>query len=206
MKSDINPFESQETKPYKNDPRISAMTDLVDAYQRDDIERYEKILQNNKDVLSDEFIAENIDEVTRNMRTKAVLKIVAPYTQFTLAFIGKRLKISITEVEDIVAFLIVDKKLNAKINQANGTVKVEYHADIDRTQSLQAWTSANRSLWKIVLAEGEGFRPDELSHTSVGPPGLTPMYLPGMMNGGGMADKIGKPKGLLRRGVKQTII
>ena len=206
MKSDINPFESQETKPYKNDPRISAMTDLVDAYQRDDIERYEKILQNNKDVLSDEFIAENIDEVTRNMRTKAVLKIVAPYTQFTLAFIGKRLKISITEVEDIIGFLIVDKKLNAKINQANGTVKVEYNADIDRTQSLQAWTSANRSLWKIVLAEGEGFKPDELSQSSASAPGLTPMYLPGMMNGGGTADKFGKPKGLLRRGVKQTLV
>ena len=34
MKSDINPFDDQATKPYKNDPRISAMTDLVDAYQR----------------------------------------------------------------------------------------------------------------------------------------------------------------------------
>ena len=36
MGSDINPFDSQETKPYKNDPQIAAMTDLVDAYQRDD--------------------------------------------------------------------------------------------------------------------------------------------------------------------------
>src|SRR5438045_3111453 len=41
MKSDINPFESQETKPYKGDARISAMTDLVDAYQRDDIHQCE---------------------------------------------------------------------------------------------------------------------------------------------------------------------
>ena len=49
MGSNINPFDSQETKPYKNDPRISAMTDLVDAYQRDDIHNYEKILQNNKE-------------------------------------------------------------------------------------------------------------------------------------------------------------
>ncbi|KAK1069689.1 hypothetical protein LTR33_010848, partial [Friedmanniomyces endolithicus] len=41
MGSDINPFDSQETKPYKNDPRIAAMTELVDAYQRDDITQYE---------------------------------------------------------------------------------------------------------------------------------------------------------------------
>ena len=64
MQSDINPFDSQETKPYKNDPRISAMTDLVDAFQRDDIHGYETILQKNKDLLEDPFIAENIDEVS----------------------------------------------------------------------------------------------------------------------------------------------
>ena len=67
MGSDINPFDSQETKPYKNDSRISAMTDLVDAYQRDDIHGYEKILQTNRDLLEDPFIAENIDEVTHNI-------------------------------------------------------------------------------------------------------------------------------------------
>ncbi|KAL8883646.1 MAG: hypothetical protein Q9192_007062, partial [Flavoplaca navasiana] len=101
MKSEINPFDSQETKPYKNNQQISAMTDLVDAYQRDDIQRYETILQTNKDVLADPFIAENIDEVTRNMRTKGVLKLIAPYTRFNLAFVAKQLKISVAEVQDI---------------------------------------------------------------------------------------------------------
>ena len=33
MKSGINPFDSQEAKPYKNDPEILAMTNLVSAYQ-----------------------------------------------------------------------------------------------------------------------------------------------------------------------------
>ena len=31
MNSDINPFDSQEAKPYKNDPEILAMTNLVSA-------------------------------------------------------------------------------------------------------------------------------------------------------------------------------
>ena len=163
MRSDINPFDSQETKPYKNDPRISAMTDLVDAYQRDDIHQYEKILQNNKDLLDDAFIAENIDEVTRNMRTKAVLKLIAPYTRFTLAFIAKQLKISTTEVQDIVGFLIVDKKLKGKIDQEKGTVEVESMADVDRTQAMQQWTSAIKSLWVTILNEGDGFRTEDSS-------------------------------------------
>ncbi|EHL01276.1 putative COP9 signalosome complex subunit 2 [Glarea lozoyensis 74030] len=169
MKSDINPFESQETKPYKNDPRIAAMTDLVDAYQRDDIHQYESVLNNNKDLLSDTFIAENIDEVTRNMRTKAVQKLIAPYTRFNLAFIGKALKIPVSEVQDILGFLIVDKKVNGKINQQDGTVEIEDNSDAERLRAMQAWTSAIGSLYHTVFTDGEGFRPsdgmDEVGNT-----------------------------------------
>ncbi len=162
MKSDINPFESQETKPYKGDARISAMTDLVDAYQRDDIHKYESVLQNNKDLLEDPFIAENIDEVTRNMRTKAVLKLIAPYTRFHLAFIGKQLNISIPEVQDILGFLIVDKKVNGKINQQAGTMEIENNADVERLSAMQEWSSAVNSLFKTVLRDGEGFKVSEV--------------------------------------------
>ena len=61
--SEVNPFDSQETKPcvfssftssnslqpgtirYKNDPQIKAMTDLVDAYQRREVHTAEKIIR-----------------------------------------------------------------------------------------------------------------------------------------------------------------
>lgn len=161
MESDINPFDSQETKPYKDDPRIAAMTNLVNAYQRDDIDAYEKVLQSNGDLLADPFIAENIDEVTRNMRTKAILKLVAPYTRFTLAFVSKQLKISLPEVQDIVGFLIVDKKLRGKIDQNDGTVEIESNPDAPRVHALEEWSKAIGSLWNTVLTRGDGFRPDD---------------------------------------------
>ena len=161
MKSDINPFESQETKPYKNDPRISAMTDLVEAYQQNDIHRYESILQNNKDVLADPFIAENIDEVTRSLRTSGVLKLIAPYTRFTLAFVAKQLQISVAEVQDIVGFLILDKKLEGKINQEKGTVKIDNRSDVERTHAMQEWSTAIGSLCRTILDEGDGFKVDD---------------------------------------------
>ncbi|KAL1301448.1 hypothetical protein AAFC00_005699 [Neodothiora populina] len=177
MGSDINPFDSQETKPYKNDPRIAAMTELVDAYQRDDIHRYESILHKNKDLLADPFIAENIDEVTRNMRTKAVVKLVAPYTRFRLSFIAKQLDISIPEVQDIVGFLIMDKKLDGKINQEAGTVEIGEKGDMDRMRALTNWTSALRSLAAFVLTEGEGFKSDDASQSLSTPEALfTPSH------------------------------
>ncbi|GES65357.1 COP9 signalosome complex subunit 2 [Aspergillus terreus] len=178
MKSDINPFHSQETKPYKSDPRIAAMTDLVDAFQRDDIHAYEAVLSKNPDVLADPFIAENIDEVSRNMRTKAVLKLIAPYTRFSLAFIAKHIKISVPEVQDILSFLILDKKLHAKIDQETGVVVVESTSDVDRLRAVDEWNTALQALWRATLNDGDGFKTDESSQF----PGLRggPLFYSGL--------------------------
>jgi COP9 signalosome complex subunit 2 len=162
MKSEINPFESQETKPYTQDPRIRAMTDLVDAYQHNEIHRYESILEKNKaEILSDPFIREHIDEVTRNIRTEALLKLIAPFTRFTLEFIGKQLKISIPEVTDILGFLILDKKIRGKINQAKGTVQIESTADVERLRAMREWSNALGGVSRVLLDSGDGFKTSE---------------------------------------------
>ncbi len=158
MKSDINPFDSQETKPYKNDPRIAAMTDLVDAYQRDDIYKYEEVLHANTDLLSDPFIAENIDEVTRNMRTKAVLKLIAPYTRMRLGWIAHHLRIGEPEVQDILSYLIVDGRVKGRINEHTSTLEIEPTADVDRTQAIQGLSTSVGKLFTAIFKDADGFR------------------------------------------------
>lgn len=157
MKSDINPFDSQETKPYRNDNRIAAMTNLVDAYQRDDMHQYAKVLRDNQDILADPFIAENIDEVTRNMRTKAVVKLIAPYMRMKIAWIARQLNISSAEVQDILGFLIVDGKIRGKIDQQAGTLEIESDADGERIKALNGWATAISSLYTTVFSE-EGYK------------------------------------------------
>ncbi|KAI3530343.1 COP9 signalosome complex subunit 2 [Colletotrichum filicis] len=193
VKSTINPFDSQETKPYKQDPRITAMTDLVDAYQRDDVHAYENVLQKNQDILADPFIAENIDEVTRNMRTKGVLKLIAPYTRMKLSWIAKQLKISEPEVQDILGFLIVDGKIQGKIDQQAGTLEIQSDADSDRTKALYELTQSVSNLYTTMFKEGKGFRStefptDEQTMEMMGG-GMTP-------RGGGR----GQPRGVGRKG------
>lgn len=62
MKSGINPFDSQEAKPYKNDPEILAMTNLVMSYQNNDINEFETILRSNRNnIMADPFIREHIE-------------------------------------------------------------------------------------------------------------------------------------------------
>jgi len=76
--SDINPFDSQEAKPYKNDVEVVAMTNLVDAYNRNEIRTFEKLLkQNSRSVMGDAFIRAYIEDLLKNIRTQVLLKVVA---------------------------------------------------------------------------------------------------------------------------------
>uniref|UniRef100_A0A8D8FUS4 COP9 signalosome complex subunit 2 n=1 Tax=Culex pipiens TaxID=7175 RepID=A0A8D8FUS4_CULPI len=84
MKSGINPFDSQEAKPYKNDPEILAMTNLVVSYQNNDIMEFESILRNNRyNTMADPFIREYIENLLRNIRTQVLIKLIRPYTKIT---------------------------------------------------------------------------------------------------------------------------
>ncbi|KAF4592130.1 COP9 signalosome complex subunit 2 [Ophiocordyceps camponoti-floridani] len=158
MRSNINPFDSQETKPYKTDARISAMTELVDAYQRDDVHAYEKVLQGNRDLLADPFIAENIDEVTRTMRTKGIMKLIAPYTRLKLSWIARQLRISEPEVQDILSFLIVDGKIKGMLDQREGVLVVTSDADAERISAVRGLTKSISNLFGAMFKDGDGFR------------------------------------------------
>ncbi|KAI0835508.1 PCI-domain-containing protein [Hypoxylon sp. FL0890] len=190
MKSDINPFDSQETKPYRNDPRIAAMTELVDAYQRDDMHTYVNVLQKNQDILADPFIAENIDEVTRNMRTKAIVKLIAPYTRMKLAWVARQLKISEAEVQDILGFLIVDGKIKGKIDQQTGVLEIESDGDAERVHAMDSWADALAGLYATMFKDGEGYRLAD-THAQVDDTTLPPIF---STEGGRQRGIVGKGK------------
>lgn len=157
MKSEINPFDSQETKPYRDDPRIAGMNALVDAYQRGEVTQYENILRQYRDeIFGDEFISEYIQEVTRNVRMKALAKLVAPYDSFTVEFVAKQLKVPEVEALDLLSFLILDGGLPAKIDQAKGQVHLVGNPDQARVDALSRWSAAVGSLCAVVTKESDG--------------------------------------------------
>ncbi len=139
MKSGINPFDSQEAKPYKNDPEILAMTNLVSAYQNNDINEFEKILkQNRQTIMDDPFIREHIEELLRNIRTqvrspicfrtisiytricsfrKVLIKLIKPYTRINISFISGELNIESNDVESLLVSCILDDTVKGRIDQ-----------------------------------------------------------------------------------------
>lgn len=125
-KSSINPFDSQETKPYRNDPQITSMTSLVEAYQRDDIAAFEKILRENRaDIMDDKFIAQYIQAILTNIRTAVLIRLIAPYSRVQLSFIADELAISNDEVEELLVELILDDKVFGQIDSVQGILDLD---------------------------------------------------------------------------------
>ncbi|KAM3960909.1 COP9 signalosome complex subunit 2 alien [Aphomia sociella] len=153
MKSGINPFDSQEAKPYKNDPEILAMTNLVMAYQNNDINEFESILKHNRNnIMDDPFIREHIEDLLRNIRTQVLIKLIGPYTRIHIPFISKELNIDEKEVENLLVTCILDNTISGRIDQVNSVLELQSSArGAARYSALDKWT-AQLSCLHLALA------------------------------------------------------
>lgn len=141
MKSAINPFDSQEAKPYKNDPEILAITNLVSAYQNNDINEFETILKQNQTIMEDTFIREHIEDLLRNIRTQVLVKLIKPYTKIHIPFIAKELNIDENEVENLLVACILDNTIRGRIDQVNSVLELDstMQGGAARYNALQKW-------------------------------------------------------------------
>jgi len=155
MKSNINPFDSQEAKPYKNDREIIAMTNLVNAYQSSDIEKFQNILkENNEAIMEDKFIREHIEALLRNIRTKVLLKVIKPYTRLRISFISEVLGIPEEEVEKLLIGCILDGTVPGKINQLENILILdrEEQQKVARIEALSSWTKQLKNLTERIAS------------------------------------------------------
>jgi len=153
MKSGINPFDSQEAKPYKNDVEILAMTNLVTAYQNNDINEFEKILKiNRQTIMEDTFIREHIEDLLRNIRTQVLIKLIKPYTRINIKFISGELNIDPTDVESLLVSCILDSTINGRIDQVTGVLELDKNnEDTARYTALDKWNTQLNNLQKLVI-------------------------------------------------------
>ncbi|KZO89689.1 PCI-domain-containing protein [Calocera viscosa TUFC12733] len=154
--AEVNPFDSQETKPYKNDPEITAMTDLVSAYQRREVHEAEKILRENKaTIMDDAFIRSYMGDVLRSLRTHYLIDLMKPYTRLEIGFLAKQLNVDNAEVEELCIGLILDGKVQGRIDQVAQIVELERHKGTDarRYNALDAWAGGMQKIFDNIVAK-----------------------------------------------------
>mmetsp|Transcript_37145 Transcript_37145/g.116911 ORF Transcript_37145/g.116911 Transcript_37145/m.116911 type:complete len:438 (-) Transcript_37145:88-1401(-) len=153
MESEVNPFDAQEAKPYKNDPEILAMTNLVGAYQRNEILEFEKILRTNKrTIMDDAFIKHYIEDLLKNIRTQVLLKLIRPYTRIRIPFISKELNIPQKEVEALLVSLILDSRVVGYIDQVNSLLELgDKSKGTRKYTAMDKWTAQLQGLHQTVI-------------------------------------------------------
>ena len=125
MRSEINPFDSQETKPYRDDPQITPMTTLVEAYQRNDIVGVETILKTRRsEIMGDPFVAQYVSDILKNIRTAVLLRLVAPYTRVNLGYVAGELGVGVDEVERLLVELILDGHIDGRLDACHGRLEL----------------------------------------------------------------------------------
>lgn len=152
-RSGINPFDSQEAKPYKNDPEILAMTNLVVSYQNNDIMEFESILRNNRNnIMADPFIREHIEDLLRNIRTQVLIKLIRPYTKITIPFISSELNIEPVEVESLLVSCILDNTIQGRIDQVNQVLELNKEARCGaRDSAIEKWSNQINSVQTAII-------------------------------------------------------
>ncbi|EYC37931.1 hypothetical protein Y032_0756g2088 [Ancylostoma ceylanicum] len=137
IKSDINPFDSQEAKPFKNEQEIVAMTAMVAAYQENNIDEFQRILERNREsIMQDPFIREHIEELLTNIRTQVLLRLIKPYTRIRLQYLSQQLRVSIAEVKRLLVDTILDEGLPARIDEIDNILYVKPPGQCKQDSSL----------------------------------------------------------------------
>ncbi|KAF6209647.1 hypothetical protein GE061_015395, partial [Apolygus lucorum] len=151
-KSSINPFDCPETKPYKGNPEVEAMTNLIAAYQAGDLTEFENIFRKNRTFLMDDpFIREHIEVLITNCRVQVLLKTVQPYSRICIKTIADELNISKDEVENLLVNCILDGTIKGKIDQLNSMLILKKNGDLEpRYSAIDNWVTELDSLSTVI--------------------------------------------------------
>ena len=132
------------------------MTNLVDAYNRNEIRNFEKLLkQNSRTVMGDAFIRAYIEDLLKNIRTQVLLQVITPYTRISISFfIADQLNISPAEVEALLVALILDGRIDGQIDQIGQLLVLRQNsADAKKYAAAEKWATQLALLQQTILAK-----------------------------------------------------
>lgn len=104
--------------------------------------------------MDDSFIADYIEDLLRSLRTQYLIDLVQQYKRVELSFLGRQLNISVPSVEDLLLVLILDGRINGRIDAEKQILVLDRNQNIctRRYQALDKWSnelnSMSNSIWE----------------------------------------------------------
>lgn len=128
--SALNPFDSQESKAYRNSEELSFLANLVDAFLDLNIKAFKGVLDTNREYFESDTLMQYLVPALRQcFQDQFFIKLVKPYTRIRFSFIAKRLQIPEHKVPGLAVQLIADGKLpKARIDDVNRIIEMTDHS------------------------------------------------------------------------------
>jgi len=145
--SQINPFESPETKALSGHEEIIPSVLLWNAFEEKNVSEFISLL--HKVFEKDEFAREFVPLVIRSFHQWKILELVNPYTRVRIPFVAKQLQINEAECEALIVELILDGRLPGSIDQTEMTLNIGQEGVSDTETKYNAMAQWSRHITEV---------------------------------------------------------
>lgn len=152
----VNPFDAQEAKVFEKTPDIQALVNIRLAYDRGDVKQVEEILRKNASTITDDaFIRQHLDSLLTQVRSKTLLDIVKPYSSIRIASLAQKLMISDSEVQSLLVRLLLDEKIQGKIDQVQSVLILSSSRNVSSSkyQALNHWCESIENIERSLCSK-----------------------------------------------------
>jgi len=123
--SEINPMTLAEAKVYQDDPEISVYANLRKAFEDNQTIQLKHIMRANATKISnDKDMKEFVGEFFKAIKQKIVIARITSYSVVSIQFLGRDLGVSDAEMKSLLVELILDERVNGKIDESKGLLEV----------------------------------------------------------------------------------
>lgn len=120
--STISPFDSPEARGLASVSELEGVKRLWEAYAANDLGSFEAILESERSLINDSVFVSCKEHLVHSLRLHVLAVLLKPYRRVRVGFLADRMGVAVPECERLLAELIVDNVISARINEPEGIV------------------------------------------------------------------------------------
>ena len=153
MQKNINEIEplmnNKHVIIYAGDIQIVAIGEIIKTFEKRNVDEYNLIIKKYHDqLMTDEFVKENLYVLFDELIQENICRILEPYSCVELDHLAKLTSVEIHHLEKILRLMIVEDKINGIIDQNKGILIL--YDDVDSNKILSSGITLINELGKVV--------------------------------------------------------
>ncbi len=123
--SEINPMTLSEAKVYQDDSEIGPLANLRKAYENNQITQLKNTMASSgKKLMVDKDLKDYSADFFKAIKQKIVSEKITSYSSVSISYLAKDLGVDEAEMKALLVELILDERVNGKIDESKGLLEV----------------------------------------------------------------------------------